>query len=164
VALRLPPQVVTAVAALPRPELPRVRWTEPERWIVKVRPLGHVAAHVVDGVAEALTAELDGAPPVSCTIGPVTERLGGDWLSVPVRGLDELGEAVFAATEGLVPVTHPQPFRPFLVLATGRVPKELGGLPLEAAFTVDSVALVADRSAPGRPHLVDVATFPLTAP
>lgn len=38
----------------------------------------------------------------------------------PVRGLDELGEAVYAAIVGLVPVTHPQPFAADVVLARGR--------------------------------------------
>ena len=41
---------------------------------------------------------------------------------------------MFAATEHLVPVTHPQPYRGFLVLATGRVPAEVAGEPVEGSW------------------------------
>jgi hypothetical protein len=68
---------------------------------------------------------------------------------------------VFAATEHLVPVTHPQPFLGFLVLATGRVPSEVAGEPIDGTWRPDVAALVADRSAPGRARLVDIVTFPL---
>jgi hypothetical protein len=69
---------------------------------------------------------------------------------------------VFDATVGLVPVTHPQPFRADVVLARGRVPAALAGEPVEARWTAVAVALVADRSAPGGPRLVDLAEFPLS--
>ena len=72
--------------ALPRPPLPDVHWSTPERWIVKVRPLGHVAADLVDPLLDALRHELDGAPAVECRLGPATVRPGGQWLCVPVRG------------------------------------------------------------------------------
>jgi hypothetical protein len=62
--------------------------------------------------------ELDGAPAAACRLGPATRRLGGQWLGVPVAGLDDLSAVVFEATEELVPVTHPQPY-------------ELAGFPLE---------------------------------
>lgn len=161
VAIRLPAAAQAVVAALPREPLPGVIWSLPEQWIVKVRPLGHVADGLVAPLVEQLAAELDGAPAVACTLGPATERLSGQWLSVPVTGLADLGAAVFEATAGLVPVTHPQPFRTDLVLARGKVPKELAGEPVAVGWVADGVLLVADRSAPGRPRMVDVATFPL---
>jgi hypothetical protein len=71
---------------------------------------------------------------------------------------------VFDATSPIVPVTHPQPFHTELVLAAGRVPRELGGRPLQAAWTADRLVLVADRSAPGRPRLVDLGTITLDGP
>jgi hypothetical protein len=98
---------------------------------------------------------------VTCTLGPATRRFS-DWLAVPVTGLDGLAEVVFDATTELVPVTHPQPFQAWLPLAQGRgVPKELGGLPVSASWTVESIALVADRSSPRGVRLDDLATFPL---
>ncbi|MGZ6869498.1 MAG: hypothetical protein ACXVHI_04180, partial [Frankiaceae bacterium] len=85
----------------------------------------------------------------------------GQGLAAPVEGLDELGAAAFAATTPLVPVTHPQPFRADVVLARGRLPRELAGQPLSATWTADRVVLVADRSAPGRPRLDDVGVVVL---
>jgi hypothetical protein len=161
VAVRPPDDILAVVRALPRPPLPEVTWSAPERWIVKVRPLGHVAVELVDPLLEALADELQGAPPVRCRMGPATIRPGGQWLAVPVSGLEEIGEVVFAATTPIVPVTHPQPFHAEIPLASGRVPRELGGVPLQASWTADTLVLVADRSAPGRPKLVDVGEIPL---
>jgi hypothetical protein len=159
-----PSEVVAVLAGLDRPALAGVRWSGAEQWLVKVRPLGHVAERLVEPLVEALEAELDGAPAVECTLGPATRRLGGQWLGLPVRGLEELAEAVFAATAVLVPVTHPQPFRADVVLARGRVPKELTGLALSASWTARSVSLVADRSAPGVARFEDLAVIPLAGP
>jgi hypothetical protein len=162
VAVRPSADVVATLAALPRPPVPGVIWSVPEQWIVKVRPLGHVDERLVPDLAEALRDALDGAPPVRCTLGPATVRLGGQWLAAPVDGLAELGRAVFEATEPLVPVTHPQPFRTDLVLARGRVPAHLAGTRVDASWQADVVSLVADRSAPGRPRLVDLVEVQLT--
>jgi hypothetical protein len=161
IAVRPTDAVVSLIQALPRPPLPGVHWSPPERWIVKVRPLGHVPADLVNPLLEALRDELDGAPAVECRLGPATARPGGQWLCVPVRGLEEIGAAVFEATSPIVPVTHPQPFHAELVLATGRVPRELAGTPVAATWRADRLVLVADRSAPGRPNLVDLADVPL---
>ena len=161
VAVRPPRDVVVVLAGLSRPAVPGVIWSSPEQWLVKVRPLGHVDERLVPDLAEALRNGLDGAPPARCVLGPATVRLAGQWLGVPVEGLEELGRAVFESTEPIVPVTHPQPFRTDLVLARGRAPAQLAGTPLEAVWEADAVALVADRSAPGRPRLVDVVTVPL---
>ena len=161
VAVRPSQAILDRIAALPRVPHPGLHWAEPERWIVKLRPLGHVPEHLVDPLADALGAALDGAPAPECVLGPATVRPGGQWLYAPVAGLDELADEVFAATEHLVPVTHPQPYRGFLVLATGRVPAELGGEPVEGTWRPAEVALVADRSAPGRPRLVDLLTLPV---
>jgi 2'-5' RNA ligase len=155
--------VVAVLAAFDRPALPGVRWSTPEQWLVKLRPLGYVDDRVVPSLVEVLQAELDGAPPVRCVLGPATRRLGGQWLGAPVAGLDELAAVVFEATGELVPVTHPQPFQADLVLARGRVPKELAGRPVAASWTARAVVLVADRSSPGAAHYEDLASFPLGA-
>ena len=133
----------------------------PEQWLVKLRPLGHVRDRVVGPLSDALAAELDGAPAVACRLGPATRRLGGQWLGVPVDGLDDLAAVVFEATEELVPVTHPQPYQADLVLARGRVPRELAGRPVTGSWTARTVSLVADRSSPRGARLEDLANFPL---
>ena len=164
VAVRPPPEVVALLAALERPAVPGVRWSVPEQWLVKLRPLGQVDGRVVPALRDALEAELDGAPPVACRLGPATRRLGGQWLGAPVHGLDDLAAVVFEATQELVPVTHPQPFQADVVLARGRVPGELAGRPVAGSWTARSVSLVADRSAPGGVRLDDLARFPLGDP
>ena len=164
VAVRPPPEVVALLSALDRPALPGVRWSLPEQWLVKLRPLGQVDERVVPALRDALGAELDGAPAVACRLGPVTRRLGGQWLGAPVHGLDDLAAVVFEATQELVPVTHPQPFQADLVLARGRVPRELAGRPVAGSWTARSVSLVADRSGPGTPRFEDLASYPLEGP
>ena len=161
VVVRPPGEVAQVLRDLPRPAAPAVVWAGPERWTVRLRPLGHVDPALVDPLVNALHAELAGAAPVLCRLGPATERLA-DWLGVPVQGLDDLSAAVFDATVGLVPVTHPQPFRGSLVLARGPVPADLGGRPVRVEWQCDRVHLVADRSAPRRPRLDDVGVVPLS--
>ena len=164
VAVRPPPEVVALLSALDRPALPGVRWSLPEQWLVKLRPLGQVDERVVPALRDALGAELDGAPAVACRLGPVTRRLGGQWLGAPVHGLDDLAAVVFEATQELVPVTHPQPFQADLVLARGRVPRELAGRPVAGSWTARWVSLVADRSGPGTPRFEELASYPLEGP
>jgi 2'-5' RNA ligase len=161
VAVRLPPEVAARLSALDRPALPGVRWSVPDQWLVKLRPLGHVDQRVVPALRDALAAELDGAPAVACRLGPATRRLGGQWLGAPVDGLDDLAAVVFEATSELVPVTHPQPFQADVVLARGRVPCELAGRPVTGSWTARSVVLVADRSSPHGYRFEELASFPL---
>jgi 2'-5' RNA ligase len=163
VAIWPPPEVVAVLSALERPNLAGVRWSVPSQWMVKVRPLGHVNAPLAGPLADELEAELEGAPAVECVLGPATRRLGGQWLGAPVSGLEDLAAVVFEATERLVPVTHPQPFQTEVVLARGRVPRELAGLPVSASWTARSLSLVADRSSPRSPRFEDLATVPLGA-
>lgn len=161
VAVWPPAEAVQRLAALERPEVPGVRWSVPAQWMVKVRPLGTVADRIVPELVGTLEEALDGAPAAACVLGPATRRLG-DWLAVPVAGLEDLAAVVFEETEPLGPVTHPQPFHAEVILARGRVPRELAGQPLSAAWTADSVSLVADRSSPRAPRYENLATFPLT--
>ncbi len=161
VAVRPPADVVAALVAFERPAPAGVLWSAPEQWIVKVRPLGHVDDALLGPLLDVLDAELDGAPEAHCVLGPETVRRGGQWLAAPVAGLDDLAAAVFDATSELVPVTHPQPYHADVVLARGHAPRELAGLPVYATWTATEVLLVADRSAPGRPRLVDVGRIGL---
>ncbi len=80
VAVWPPPEVRAVLAALDRPAIPGVRWSAPEQWMVKVRPLGHVGDWVVPALIDVLEAELDGAPAVECVLGPAMRRVGGQWL------------------------------------------------------------------------------------
>ncbi|HET6749586.1 MAG TPA: hypothetical protein VFL71_10015 [Actinomycetes bacterium] len=161
VAIWPPPPVTAVLEGLARPAVPGVRWSVAAQWLVKLRPLGYVDDRVVPQLLDALRAELDGAPAVRCMLGPVTRLLGGQWLGAPVAGLDDLAAVVFEATERLVPVTHPQPFQADVVLARGRVPRELAGRPVSATWTARSLSLVVDRSAPGAARHEDLGVIPL---
>lgn len=161
VALWPPPKVIGLLSALDRPAVPGVRWSKPEQWMVTVRPLGYVPRRVVPPLVEVLQAELDGAPAVHCVLGPATRRIGGQWLGAPVGGLDELAAVVFEATEELVPVTHPQPFQADIVLARGRVPKELAGGPVRGSWIGSELCLVADRSSPRAARYENLAVVAL---
>lgn len=131
--------------------------------MVKLRPLGHVADPIVAPLVERLRDELDGAPMSDCILGPATRRLGGQWLGAPVAGLHDVAGAVSAATEGLVPATHPQPFYADVVLARGRVPRALGGQPISVSWTADAVCLVADRSSSRATRFENLAEIRLGA-
>jgi hypothetical protein len=131
--------------------------------MVKVRPLGTVNERLVPELAAVLDDELKGAPAARCVLGPVTRWLGGQWLGAPVHGLEDLAAVVFEATEALVAVTHPQPFQADVVLARGRVPKDLAGRPISGRWTARSVSLVADRSSVRAPRFEDLATIRLGA-
>src|SRR5919108_4225646 len=97
VAVWPPPEVVAVLSSLERPALPGVRWSAPEQWLVKVRPLGHVDGRIVPSLVAALEAELDGAPAARCVLGPATRRLGGQWLRAPGARGGELAAGGFAA-------------------------------------------------------------------
>ncbi|HEX8864788.1 MAG TPA: hypothetical protein VF821_03940 [Lentzea sp.] len=155
-----PPEVVEVLGALDR--APGIEWSVPAQWMIKVRPLGTVPERLVPELVEALTDELDGAPPTPCALGPRTRALGG-WLGVPVTGLDDLGAVVFAATAPIVPVTHPQPFQAFVWLARGRVRAGAAGQEISAVWVANQISLVADRSSPGRPRFENLANFKLSA-
>ena len=154
-------EVMEALGRLDRPPVAGARWSRPEQWLVKIRPLGHVDPRLVSALVEALGTALGGWPPVECTIGPATRRLGGQWLGAPVAGLDALAAVVFAVTAPIVPVTHPQPFQANIVLARGRVPTEVAGDPIALSWTADAVSLVADRSSPGAARHEELARLPL---
>ena len=161
VAIWPPAAVLDAVRAFERPALPDVRWSTPEQWMIKVRPLGHVGADVITQLVAVLRDELDGAPG-----GRVHGRPGHPPTRRTVarrsrRRPRRPGRVVFDVTVPLVPVTHPQPFQADIVLARGRVPKELAGRPLTATFTAREVVVVADRSSPAVARFDDVATIAL---
>jgi hypothetical protein len=155
-ALRPTPQVLAEVAALPRPSLPKVAWREAPRWLVTLRPLGHVPAAIWQPLLDAVRDELAGAAPLPVVFGPSLRRYRNQQLDLPALGCDELVATVLEASEPLVPVTHPQPLYPDLVLASGRIPAELTGWRPSIGWTAHEVLLVADRSSPRGTRLEDV--------
>lgn len=105
VAVWPPRDVIAALVALPRPPLPGVRWTAPERLHVTLRFFG-------DADEEAIVEALGGQrfPRTDVRMGPGVERLGRGVLVVPTPGLGDLAARVASATGHL---GQPPPDRPF---------------------------------------------------
>ena len=154
-----PPQKVQGqLAAYPRPTRRGLRWSTPAQWLVVIRPLGHVADSVIPPLIDTLCGALAHAPRIKVSIDPPRY---GEWIQAPVKGLDELVDVVFEATEPLVPSTHPhKAWAAHLVLARGRTTR-FEPAPLTASWTVKSLTLAkATRTSEG-PGYEDVATFAL---
>lgn len=146
-----------ALAALPRPDEPGVRWVPPENWHVTLRFLGDVDAATVDArLAAGRFAR------TVASLGPAVGRLGPQ-LVVPITGVDDLARAVTDATADLgEPPRHR--FRGHLTLARTRRGAHSGLVGHEVAgrFTVDEIALVRSDLTPAGPTYTDIARYPTT--
>jgi 2'-5' RNA ligase len=148
-------EVRAILEQLDRPIGDRLRWTSPDEWHVTLRFLGDVDDDVVVHLVDSLRAELSGRSPTLARLGPVTMRLG-PVLAVPVAGVEQLANAVTAATSDVVPATPDRSFVGHVTLARGRrrsaVPRGLAGVALHASWTVDRVTLVASHRTPRGPR------------
>ena len=143
-----------ALAALPRPDLPGVRWTAPERLHVTMRFLGECD----EGDAVAALSGLR-LPKVQVALGPAVERLGRTVLVVPARGLDDLAEEIISATRGIGRTPPDRPFTGHVTVARYRGrPPDAYAPPIHAQFTATGIDLV--RSHPPGTYRT-VATFAL---
>jgi len=106
VALWPSADTLKALAEMPRPDVPGVRWTTPERLHSTLRFLGAASESAVADALEALRL-----PAVTVTLGPGVERLGRAVLMIPAEGADGLAAAVIAATGHF---GQPPPKRPFI--------------------------------------------------
>lgn len=162
VALWPPEEVVAAIRALARPDLPDVRWTTSEQWHVTLAFVGEVAETRVRALDEALqqAAAVSEAP--EATLGPLTARYGRGVLGVPVTGLEELAAAVHRALAAVPAPGGPASESPgrdapafvgHLTLARGRrgrpVPGRLVGVRLAARWRAHEVCLVRSTLDPG---------------
>jgi 2'-5' RNA ligase len=162
VAVRPPPEVIDAIAALPRPERHGIRWSRPDQWHVTLRFLGDVDDPAP--VAEGLRVRLASEGPAQVTLGPATAKLGRGVLMIPVHGLDDLAATVVEATRNAVPVPEDAfAFRGHLTLARcpRSVPSWAIGTPIDAAWTADEVELVSSRLGGGPPVHDVIARFGL---
>jgi 2'-5' RNA ligase len=153
VAVWPPDHVVAAIAAMPRPDLPGVRWLPARTWHVTLRFLAGA-----DPVAVAARLESARVPTAVATIGAAVHRLGRDALVLDVEGLDGVAAAVRSATGGLGP-REDHRFRGHLTVARlrrgapgddvdGRLHDARVRLDGPVVFSVTDVALVASRTLP----------------
>ena len=162
VAVRPTEAVLDAVAGLPRPERPGVRWTTRPQWHVTLRFLDEVddPAPVVGALATA--------PLVACSavVGPQVTVLGRTTVVVPVGGLDALADGVARATATVGAPVGTRAFQGHLTLARVRrgSARELVGEALEVRFPVEEVRLVRSRLGPGGSRYDDVFVRQLDPP
>src|SRR4051812_28143169 len=103
------------LATLDRPDVPGLRWTEPDQWHVTLRFFGDADPDEIGPLPQPRG--------VTAVLGPATVRLGRHVLAVPVAGLEELAAAW----------PQDRPFRGHLTLARSRrepVPPRLVGVSL----------------------------------
>ena len=135
-----------------------MRWSTPSQWLVVIRPLGHVADDLVPELANVLEEELSATRAVRASL---ENPRRGEWVQAPVGGLESLVDDVFAATQRLVPVTHPHKrWTANLVLARGRS-RTYEPPPLEASWTVSSLVLARATRMPEGPGYETIARFRL---
>lgn len=154
VAVWPPTEVGEALAGLPRPDLPGVRWIAPERLHVTMRFLGDCD----EGAAFAALSRLR-LSRAEVVLGPAVERLGRAVLVVPARGLDDLAAEIIAATRHIGRSPPERPFTGHLTVARYRGgPPDGYAPPIHTTFTATEIALV--RSDPPGTYQ-NVATFVL---
>lgn len=162
VAVVPPDEVLSAVAALSRPEVAGLRWTQPEQWHVTVRFLGRVddAGPVVDALGGVQV------PAPVAVAGPEVGRFGHRVLHVPVAGLGDVARAVVHATAKLGEPPEDRPFAGHLTLARVRKGarvdlRRMCGEPISGHWIADEVCLFESRLSSTGARYEVVARFPL---
>lgn len=165
VAVWPPEEILERVAALPRPDVDGLRWTQRHQWHVTLRFLGRV-----DDVDDAV-ASLSGMGPVEpaeAGLGPEVGHFGRRVLHVPVSGLDRLAATVTAATAEVGKPPEDRPFAGHLTLArtskSARVDlRLLAGGPIRGLWTVTELSLMESRVSGAGASYEEVRRFALTA-
>jgi 2'-5' RNA ligase len=116
VAVWPPEEVLDTIAALPRADVPGLRWTTRDQWHVTLRFFGSVG-DVEPVLAAVRSIE---APACDVTLGPEVGRFGRRILHVPTVGLDPVAAATVRATAGVGDPPDPRPFQGHLTLARSR--------------------------------------------
>jgi 2'-5' RNA ligase len=149
VAVSPPDEVLERVAALDRPDVAGLRWTDRAQWHVTLRFLGRV-----DDVAVAVEA-LDRvrAAPAEASLGPAVGRFGQRVLHVPVTGLDQVAAAVVGATAQVGEPPEERTFAGHLTLARVRQGmkvdlRALSGQPVAGRWPVAEVCLMESHLSP----------------
>jgi len=154
---------------LPPEPTPGVRWITVSDWHVTLSFLGSVPDEECEGLVQALASAAAACRPATARAGPATQLLGRAVLCLPVEGLDEIAEAVLAATAAFS--RSPEPDRAFfghltLARAAGRraLPREVAGAPASAQWPVDTFRLVRSTTGPQGSIYETQAVFALGGP
>ena len=163
VAVWPPEDVVEELAALPRPEVAGLRWTDPGQWHVTLRFLGDMDQSVAGDAFGRIV------PPgrAQAELGPATGRFGRRILHAPVHGLAGLAAATAAATGGVGQPLDRRAFTGHVTLARARPRRgvdlrPLEGVPVAGRWTVSEITLVASHVGGGGPSRYEVVeTLPV---
>jgi len=140
-AVRPPAEALAAVAELPRPDEPGVRWVPAEQWHITVRFLGDADPDDVIAAMPSITR----LGPTPVTLGPRVSRLGRSVICLPASGLGHVASLVEALTRDLGRPPEDRPFQGHLTLARlrHRGACRLAGHHLTVLFEAREVELVA---------------------
>lgn len=160
VAVTPPDEVLDAIAGLPRPDEPGVRWTTRPSWHVTLRFLGNDVDE--DEALAAVDALV--APPAVAELGPAVSRLGRNVVCLPVAGLDALAATVREATADVGDPPEARRFAGHLTLARlkHRAACGVAGTAFQARFDVQAVELVRSILGQSGPTYEVLARQPLT--
>jgi 2'-5' RNA ligase len=155
-------EVLSMVAALPRPDVEGLRWTTRDQWHVTLRFFGSVELEEASAALGSVSA-----PATTAVVGPSTGRFGKRVLHVPVAGLDAVAEAVVWATERVGSPPQPRRFTGHLTLARARDRRRgvdlrpLVGTPIAGEWPVTEVCLVESHLSPKEANYEVVETVSL---
>jgi RNA 2',3'-cyclic 3'-phosphodiesterase len=161
------PDVVDALAAVPRPPVEGLRWSGREQWHVTLRFFGEIEPGAVDlaaaGLSEAVR-RLTG--PVAAQGGPATRFLGPGLVIWPVGGLGPVAEAVERATTAIGEPVPDRPFYGHLTLGRGRRGADLRRArhiltSLTMSWPVSSLSIVRSELHPDGARYRSLETIPL---
>ena len=152
-----PPEIVEALAALPRPQVAGLRWTTARQWHVTLRFLGDADEVAASEAFHSIAFE----PEVEASLGPVTGRFGRRVLHVPVHGLEDLAAATVAATAGVGLPPDTRPFAGHITLARARGRRgvdlrPLAGKVVGGRWAVRELTLVASHQGGAGPSRYEV--------
>jgi len=160
--------IVTQLAAVPRPPIAGVRWTTEDQWHVTLRFLGEIDG--AEPVLAALEPAATAAAPVAATLGSATSFVHG-MIWATVEGLDLLAGRVIDATAALGAPPGPRPFRGHITLArqnqreqpaaTRRALRAAAGVALSGTWTVEALEVVESQLHSRGARYRTVARLPL---
>ena len=164
VAVWPPEEILERVAAVPRPDVEGLRWTQPHQWHVTLRFLGRVDE--VDDAVASLSG-MGAAEPAEAELGPQVGHFGRRVLHVPVSGLDRLAGRVAAATAEVGEPPEDRPFAGHLTLArtskSARVDlRRLAGGAIDGGWAVAELCLMESRVSAAGARYEEVRRFALT--
>lgn len=160
-------EVVTALAAIPRPTVPGLRWARPDQWHVTLRFFGHLDQTDVASAVERLRRVASNCGrPLIASGGPASRFLGPGLIVWPVSGLSALAQATETATAELGEPPEGRRFFGHLTIARARRGQDLRGSrhllsPLAADWDVSTICLVESRLHPDGARYANVVEIPL---